>query len=1707
MNPKIPDGPTSTPQAADWVAGGGEMGELIRSYNWASTPLGPLESWPQSLRSAVSILLPSGAQIAMFWGPELITLYNDAYRPVLGKKHPAALGMPIKEVWSELWDKGLQNLFEDVLRTGKAFWADDHPFYLERYGFAEETFFDISYDPIRDETGKVGGLFCIVSDMTARVISERQLKTLRDLSLAAAAETKSVEEACRAVKDIISQNPHDIPFATLYLLDSNGRRAQLVETSGLAPGTSAAPSSVDFSPASTEGSCWPFTEVLQKGTAVEVTDVIERCGKLSCGVWPEPPHTAVVIPIHAPGQERAAGLLVAGVSPRRPFDSHYRGFFDLLATQIATTISNARAYEEERRRAEMLAELDRAKTTFFSNVSHEFRTPLTLMLGPVSDLLSAADGSLAEAHRERLEIAHRNGLRLHKLVNTLLDFSRIEAGRVQSSFEPTDLCSLTADLASNFRAACERAGLELLVNCSPDKEEAYVDPDMWEKIVLNLLSNAFKYTLSGRIEVRLDKLANHFQLTVADTGVGIPPDELPRLFERFHRVEDSRGRTQEGSGIGLALVRELVKLHGGSVSVESVVDRGSVFKVSIPRGKDHLPPGQLRVPSRKTSTAQGAAPFVSEALRWLPATSQTTAGEAIALRSHTAQQRFHILLADDNADMRDYVRRLLTEDYEVETVGDGAAAWESMQKRVPDLVLSDVMMPLVDGFELLRRIRADKRTRDIPVVLLSARAGEESRIEGLEASADDYLVKPFSARELLATVGAHVKMSELRREDREALRASEQRHRQLMSLLPVAVYTCASPSGEITFFNERAAELWGREPKLGDRDEVFCGSFRLWRPDGSPLPYDETPMAIAVRDGIPCRNQAVTIERPDGTRINVIVNIDPLRDADGNLVGAINAFHDTTALRVTQEALQQREEHLRAIVDMTPACIKIVASDGTLLDMNQAGLVLVGAGSLDQVKDLSVYDLISDEDRDRFQSFNERICSGERGLLEFDIIGLDGRRRRMETHAGPLRGINGEMVQLAVTHDITERKNADEALRASEASHRLIFEQSIDGVFVATRDGHYVDVSPSGCEMFGMTREEILNSTFVDLLVPEELERLPQAVAEFSDGQIHHTEWRFRRKDGSVFVGEVAGRELPDGRLQGIVRDITERKRAEIALRESKLELATELEVTKRLHSLSIRLGRAESLSVALEDLLNSAIASCGADFGNIQLFNPQKNVLEIIAQKGFQSEFLEYFREVLLDHGSICSLAMMSNKRVVSEDVSSDPAFAAHRDIAASAGFRAVQSTPLRTHDGKLLGMLSTHFRNPTRLTERDERSLDLYARHAADLIERFRYEDALKEADRRKDEFLATLAHELRNPLAPITNGLQLIRLSANDPHTLHDASAIIERQVQQMVRLVDDLLDVARINSNKLELRKERVTFDQIVNSALETSRPVIQRGSHELVVSLPEDPVVIDADPIRLAQVLCNLLNNAAKYSQPQSRIRLSAALEDGELVARVRDTGLGLEPDKLQQIFDMFVQVGPSQERAQGGLGIGLTLVKRLVEMHGGRIEAHSEGIGKGSEFVMRLPVVAVTKTAAGDAKSASDQAHKDQVKCRVLVVDDNVDSAESMAMMLQLSGHEVSMAHDGVQAIELARQYQPDVAFLDLGMPKLNGYDAARSIRQHGWGKKITLIALTGWGQEEDKRRTREAGFDDHVVKPIDFSHLEQLLEKVANGKSRNDSN
>ncbi len=891
-----------------FLSGGGELGALIREFDWTQTPLGSPQSWPQNLRMALRIMLASRQPIWVGWGPELTYFYNDPYKSIIGGKHPWALGRPTVEVWREIWDD-IGPMLETATRGDQGTYVESQLLIMERNGYAEETYYTFSYSPIPNDDGTVGGIICANSDDTQRVIGERQLALLRNLA-ADTAHARDRDEVCSQAAKALASDAHDLPFAMIYLATTDGLK--LAGTCGIEAGHAAAPALQPHA----GFTLWPLSEVVrtQSPKLVQVAET-KLQAQLPAGPWSRAPAQVALLPIFAGADGGRLGVLVVGLNPFRLFDENYSSFLGLVAGQIAGALTNAQAYQDERRRAEALAEIDRAKTTFFSNVSHEFRTPLTLMLGPLEEALN--DRSQAEVgplQRGRLEAAHRNSLRLLKLVNSLLDFSRIEAGRVEAHYEPTDLSAFTAELASNFHSAMIKAGLQFDIVCPPLPQPVYIDRDMWEKVVLNLLSNALKFTFEGGIEVgvRVSPDGQNAELTVRDTGVGIPKHELPNMFERFHRVAGQQSRSIEGSGIGLALVQELVNLHGGSITVASQLGHGTRFTVRLPFGTAHVATERLSVGQSASTTSMRADAYVQEAMRWLPE-SGSGAIEALPDRSELAveapfgreTQGARVLIVDDNADMRNYVQRLLGPTCAVETAVNGRAALELIRQRKPDLVLSDVMMPELDGLGLLNALRADSELRDLPVILLSARAGEDARIEGLDAGADDYLTKPFSARELIARVNANLQMARVRRDATRELRESEARFRNMADNAPVMMWM-TDRSGALTYLNRGWCEFTGQslEAALG------TGAWEMVHPD------DRATQRIFfdANDARAAFNIEYRLRRADGVYRWALSAAAPRIGADGEYAGYIGSVIDITERKQAEQVLQDANELLEARV-------------------------------------------------------------------------------------------------------------------------------------------------------------------------------------------------------------------------------------------------------------------------------------------------------------------------------------------------------------------------------------------------------------------------------------------------------------------------------------------------------------------------------------------------------------------------------------------------------------------------------------------------------------------------------------------------------------------------------------------------------------------------------------------------------------------------
>ncbi len=1157
-----------------WLAGGGELGQLIRNHSWERTPLGPIDNWPQSLKTSVNLMLNSRHPMWIGWGPEITFLYNDAYIAVLSlAKHPSCLGQPARDVWPEIWDI-CGPLADAVFTKGQATFVDDVRLFMNRGDFLEETYYSFSYSPIHDEDGNVAGLFCPSTETTAKILSARGLRTLSELAANALTEN-SLQSACASSFASLSKNRDDIPFALLYLTDPGGHSAHLEQSTGLtADLASVSPQqlSLDSQP---DAAFWPAQRVYE--SARWEVKHLEGLASVPLGPAKQRVSEAILLPVSAAAAERPIGVLVAGVSPSRKLDTEYLAFFELVAGQLATLIQNARASEEERRRLEALAEIDRAKTLFFSNVSHEFRTPLTLMLGPVEDLLAKSHTDLPPAAKSQLELVSRNGVRLLRLVNTLLDFSRIEAGRMQAIYLSTDLAKFTLELASVFRSALDKAGLQLKLDCPELSEQVFVDRGMWEKIVLNLLSNAFKFTFEGKISVSLRELDAAVELRVQDTGVGINPEELPRLFERFHRIENTRSRTHEGSGIGLALVQELVKLHCGSVRVESQPGVGSTFIIRIPKGIAHLPADRIGGTRTLATTAVGAAPYVEEALRWLPDSALQEQDERLpeaqeflpvpypanGSASGAKEKRPCIVVADDNGDMRQYVTRLLAERYDVISFSDGRAALQGIRDRVPDLILTDIMMPQLDGFGLLRELRAAESTRTIPVILLSARAGEEARVEGMQSGADDYLTKPFSAREMLARVQAHLELAQVRKKAAEEQRRRSEQFATLVNEAPFGVYL-VDAEFRLRAINPPALPAFETiaEPLGRDFDEVLHLLYPRDLATELGLRFRHT-----LETGEPYVEHERIADRLDGREPSVYewrISRIPLPESDW---GVVCYFQDVTHQVRARQAIAQSEERLRLATEAAelgiwhwyPNATNAVWENDRVYEM---------FGRTREDGPLSLRDfsnrVLHPDDREAFQqTFANALEMGTRFFFQGRFYRKDGSLGWGEFTAQVERNADGSPKRLLGTAlDITERKETEELTRRQRERFEIVAQAANVGFWFCDLPFDKLTWDDLVKEHFWLPPDaEVTIQKFYELLHPDDREPTRHAIDEsIARNAPYDVEFRTVSPDGRQKWIRALGRTFYDSaghpiRFDGVTTDITARKLTEE--RERKLNAET----------------------------------------------------------------------------------------------------------------------------------------------------------------------------------------------------------------------------------------------------------------------------------------------------------------------------------------------------------------------------------------------------------------------------------------------------------------------------------------------------------------------------------------------------------------------
>lgn len=974
----------------EFLSGGGEMGQRIREYDWSSTSLGPVDTWPQSLRTCIRIMLISRQPIWIGWGKDLIKFYNDPYKAIVGGKHPWALGKPASVVWKDIW-KDIEPMLKVVMEDNEGTYVESQLLIMERNGYPEETYYTFSYTPIPGDDGKTEGMFCANSDDTDKIISERQLKTLTALGKELS-DCKTRDEIITRTLKTLSENPQDFPFAIFRNLVGN--KAILEKTTPMGEALKVLPAEIDLL------SNAPVAQVIKRSIEEKSVQLYENLlstvGELPKGAWEIPTDKTIVLPIIQSGAKEPYGVLVIGMNPYRLFDENYKSFFSLIADQVANAFADLYSFEQERKRVEALAEIDRAKTHFFSNISHEFRTPLTLIIGPVQEVLQ--DEKTDPEVRKQMQLANRNALRMQRLVNTLLDFSRIEAGRLEGRFIKTDIISLTKDLASNFRSAIEKAGMELEFETSELTQDVYVDIEMWEKIILNLLSNALKYSKKGKILVTIKQQDNQLLVTIKDDGVGIPADQVEKIFDRFHRIESTSGRSQEGTGIGLSMVRELVRIHEGTIRVESVVGEGSSFIISIPLGKDHLDESMLvsEYLSKENSLIES---FSEEALQWVNENDHDI-HEPVSIHALAIQGEAPlILLADDNSDMREYVKRILSSRCTVHTANNGAEAIEMFRQNNYELIITDVMMPVMNGFELVDKIRKDYYKKNTPVIFLSARAGEEAKMEGIDAGADDYLVKPFSSRELIAKVEANIKIA------RNRIKA-EKNLKNIIYQSPFAMNIMKGKDFVIEIANRKVLEMLNKEeneivgkpmlevfPELAEQGIIEILNKVI--ETGEPFTANEMPVVIYKKD------------IPEVLYVNLI--FEPIFSEEGAVEAIISVSMDVTTQVKARNIIEQNQKELDELANAVPQLVWVADKNGTPYYYNDR--VSEFSGIRKNEKGLWEWEMIlhPDDIEPTTKAWSDSVVTGNLYQIEHRLEMKDGSFRWFLSRALPYRNEKGEI--------------------------------------------------------------------------------------------------------------------------------------------------------------------------------------------------------------------------------------------------------------------------------------------------------------------------------------------------------------------------------------------------------------------------------------------------------------------------------------------------------------------------------------------------------------------------------------------------------------------------------------------------------------------------------------------------------------------------
>ena len=1628
-----------------------KMGRLISKFDWSQTPLGAIDDWSQSLRTTVSLMLSNRFPMLLWWGKDYISIYNDAYIPILGAKHPWGLGKPVKVCWNEIWPT-LKPLIDRPFNGGEATWVDDLTLEIMRHGFPEETHFTVAYSPVPDDeaANNIGGVIATVHETTDKVVGERRVNLLRDLG-AVVTDSKTKEEVCATIAKVVGNGPYDIPFSMFYLADEQRKNLHLMSFAGVRVGEAISPVLVRLE--KERGQLLPYTKVFQSGGMEIIGDLSRKFKYIPDYPWSDPPNTLIVIAVPSAKREDNVGVIVAGISSRLPFNNSYKSFFELLTSQVSRAISNASAFEEERKRIQALEQIDKAKTVFFSNISHEFRTPLTLMLSPLEQLLALKDSKLSSAEKESLQTTHRNALRLLKLVNSLLDFSRIESGRQQANYERVDIAGLTKNLVSNFRSVIEKAGLKLTVKTSPVKQAVFVDAQMWEKIVFNLLSNAFKYTLNGGITVELKEFKGSVILTVKDTGVGIPKNEIPNIFKRFHRIQHMGGRTFEGTGIGLSLTKELVKLHKGEIEVQSTVNKGTTFTIHIPTGKKHLSDTLITsVSYRNGKTAVNENiydTFIDEAETLLESSSKASP------RMSSEQGHPLVLVVDDNADMRSHIRSILSTNFDVVTAGNGRDALKKMKERQPDVVLTDIMMPVMDGIELLKEIKSNKTTANTPVILLTARAGEESKIEGWGMGADDYLVKPFSSKELAARIASQIHTQRIRLE-------AQNETRNIFRQSPFGILVLEGKRFVITLLNDKMLNILG----TSEHEAVGKSIYELY-------PEMEAQGIMKLLDEVCESGQPftgndfpITYNRYGVKRTGWFDFVyEPKRDPTGNVVGVICSMIEVTDKVISKRRIADREQEMRNILLNSPNIFLILKGKELIIDFINEPLLRSWGRTGDIVGQELLVVLPEFKDQPIYKLLNGVFETGESyvGMEERTLIFKEGKPHEVFYNCvyQPMIGDDGKVIAITVmATDITEETIARRKVEKSEKELRELANAMPQLVWIADSRGNITYFNDRIHEFSGVSRKPDGTWAWEGVVHEDDFEGTSQAWANALKQETgFERENRMRMKDGTFkwYLSRGYPQKNESGEVicwYGTSTYIHDQKMFEEILEQKVIERTDELRVQKefsdtivntsvdlicvydkQMRIIGFNKACEDFFHVKKEDVVGKVYSDVFPAARNgegykdlLRAFNGEL-VHNVMYKSPVTGHIYENFLTPLKDpDGNVYAVVAMA--RDITENVhatenirQSEEKFnklfefsplgltlseaPSGRLVDANDAYWDLVGYTREEYAGRTsvdLNIIEASVRDKIKMETLEKGSvknveLDVRTKSGKiipvltsielitisgkqyflsaiiDIIERKKAEEEIRQSNlelekmnKELESFSYVASHDLQEPLRKI----QTFSARIAEKETLSEAGKDYFKRIQnaanRMQKLIQDLLAFSRITTG--EQNFEKVCLTDIVDDVVkEYSEKLQEKNASVETHELGE----VYAIAFQFRQLLLNLVSNSIKFSRPDVPLRIivESKTETGdEILMRhhlsnhrlvpdqlychitVTDNGIGFEPQFSERIFEVFQRLHGNDKYS--GTGIGLSIVKKIVENHNGIITARGE-LNNGSRFDIYIP--------------------------------------------------------------------------------------------------------------------------------------------------------